>query len=134
MLWGGKWEKLDKRSMNEGCLVGKDLQRLLNATSTTTSGCCCCSNFTNRSFTFPRFSVLLKFLLLAGTEWNDRWNDRWEEMHCCTKTDKQSDGGCDSVRRSDVVLLPSCLVFPNKLILIIKISQKAGSSLFFQDI
>jgi hypothetical protein len=37
VLWGGKWEKLDKRSMNEGCLVGKDLQRLLNATSTTTT-------------------------------------------------------------------------------------------------
>ena len=54
-------------------------------------------------------------------------------MHCCTKTDKQSDGGCDSVRRSDVVLLPSCLVFPNKLILIYKFCKRRAAVSFFES-
>jgi hypothetical protein len=60
--------------MNEGCLVGKDLQRLLNATSTTTTVvvvAVVANLLTAPSLHFSFFSqisVLLKFLLLAGTE------------------------------------------------------------------
>ena len=66
MLWVGKWEKLDKRSMNEGCLVGKDSQRLLNSTSTTTSGCCCCTSLLTAPSLFPDFS----FAKISVACWN----------------------------------------------------------------